>query len=222
MANEQNGLPESPPQKVTVWAYLALIVVIMFFSGYFAGNKSILGVLDFSGLIGKFGTMKDAAKATYVGMGGTGARQGFLFGLSLLPGIMLALGVVEVAEHIGALRAAQRLLTPVLRPVLGIPGGAGLALISSLQSTDAAAAMTRNLYEQKLLTTRELNIFCAFQFSAGAAVINYFTIGVALFPFLSVSVILPLGVILVFKVVGTNIMRLYLNMFGGKEENANG
>lgn len=219
MANEPSS-PEPQTQRVSVWAYVSLVVVVVFFSGYFSGDKSMLGVLDFSGLIGKFGTMKDAAKATYVGMGGTGARQGFLFGLSLLPGVMLALGVVEIAEHIGALRAAQRLLTPILRPVLGLPGGAGLALISSLQSTDAAAAMTRSLHEQKIITTRELDIFCAFQFSAGASVINYFTIGVALFPFLSVSVILPLGVILFYKVVGANIMRVYLRFAGVKEEPA--
>ena len=36
--------------------------------------------------------------------------------------------------------------------------------------------------------------------------------GVALFPFLAVPHLLPLGVILFYKVAGTNLMRLYLRL----------
>ena len=51
---------------------------------------------------------------------------------------MLAMGLIEVVEHYGGLKAAQKLMTPILRPILGIPGICGIALVSSLQSTDAA------------------------------------------------------------------------------------
>ncbi|MGO0916400.1 hypothetical protein ACTPEM_25205, partial [Clostridioides difficile] len=34
---------------------------------------------------------------------------------------------------------------PLLKPLLGLPGFAGLTLIASLQSTDAAASMTKEL-----------------------------------------------------------------------------
>lgn len=37
-----------------------------------------LKAFDYSTLIGKFGTMKDPAKATFVGMGGVSARGGFI------------------------------------------------------------------------------------------------------------------------------------------------
>ena len=125
---------------------------------------------------------------------------------------MLALAVVEVAERLQALRAAQRLLTPLLKPLLGLPGAAGLALISSLQSSDAGAAMTRALHEKGLISESEKLIFVAFQFSSASSITVYLSMGVVLFPFLSVSHLIPLGVILFYKVVGTNLMRLYLHI----------
>lgn len=147
-----------------------------------------------------------------MGKGGSGARHGFLYALSLVPGIMLALGVVAVAEKLDALRAAQRLLTPLMRPLMGLPGTAGLALISSLQSSDAGGAMTRDLAEKGLITEAEKVIFAAFQFSSGSSITVYLSMGVALFPFLSVSHLVPLGVILFYKVVGMNLVRLYLHL----------
>lgn len=215
MKKDNNTLQSHTVPKVNVHSYLILVLVIVFFSGYFSGSKNWLDIMDFNKLIGTFGTMKEST-ATFVGLGGSGACQGFLFSLSLIPGIMLALGIVEVAEYLGALYAAQRLLTPLLRPLLGIPGVAGLALISSLQSSDAAGAMTRELYEKNFISDNERTIFGAFQFSAGAAITNYLTTGAALFPFLSISIIIPLGIILFYKVVGTNIMRCYLTLITPK------
>ena len=40
---------------------------------------------------------------------------------------------------------------------------------------------------------------------------NYLSSGAALFTFLSVPVILPLVIVLLFKVVATNIVRLYVS-----------
>lgn len=45
---------------------------------------------------------------------------------------MLALGVLEILEHYGAIRAAHKLMTPLLKPILGIPGLTGLAMITDL------------------------------------------------------------------------------------------
>ena len=70
--------------------------------------------------------------------GRSGAIDGFMFALTLVPTVMFALAMITVFEYYGALRAARRLLTPVLRPLLGLPGSATLALIASLQSTDGA------------------------------------------------------------------------------------
>jgi nucleoside recognition membrane protein YjiH len=196
--------------------YVALVFVVLFFSGAFSECTGLLSCLDFTVLNGSFG--KIAEGFTFMGKGGSGARHGFLFALSLVPGIMLALGVVEVAERLDALRAAQRLLTPLMRPLMGLPGIAGLALISSLQSSDAGAAMTRELSEKGLLTEAEKVIFAAFQFSSGSSITVYLSMGLALFPFLSVSHLVPLGVILFYKIVGMNLMRLYLRMVTKKAE----
>lgn len=46
------------------------------------------------------------------------------------------------------MRAAQQLMTPVLKPLLGIPGICSLALIANLQNTDAAAGMTKELAQE--------------------------------------------------------------------------
>lgn len=196
--------------KVPWYGYLALLFAIIFFSGMFAKEKGWITALDFNTINGSFGVMKDAAKATFTGQGGAGARDGFLFAIGLIPAVMLALGVVEVVDHLGGLKAGQKLLTPILRPLLGIPGIAGLALVTSLQSTDAGAGMTRMLREQSFITEKEKTVFCAFQFSAGGTVTNYLSTGAALFPFLTVPIIVPLILIFVMKFVGANVMRLYL------------
>lgn len=95
--------------KVGWKGMLALAFGILFFAGVFATVQGAewLKAFDYSTLIGKFGTMKDPAKATFVGMGGVSARGGFIFALSLIPSVMLAIGVVDVLDHYGALSAAQ-------------------------------------------------------------------------------------------------------------------
>ncbi len=208
-------VPDSP--RVRLIPYITLVVVILLFSGFFSWFSDWLGALDFINLIGKFGTMKTTT-TNFIGVGGVGACQGFMFAFSVIPGIMLALGIVEVASYLGALYAAQKLLSPIMKPILGLSGIAGLALVSSLQSSDAGGAMTRELYENKYISDNERSVFGMFQFSAGAAVTNYLTTGAVIFPFLSVSIITPLAVILCYKVVGMNIMRLYLNITQSKEK----
>jgi hypothetical protein len=61
-------------------------------------------------------------RLTFRGTGGTGAKDGFLFALELAPSVILSLGIIAVTEGLGGLRAAQQLMTPILRPLLGVPG----------------------------------------------------------------------------------------------------
>jgi len=217
--------------KVPISGYIALVFAIFFFSGLIptiaaATGWAWLRAIDFNALVGTFGTMANAvnfnaetvSRTTFVGAGGTGARQGFMFALSLLPAVMLALGTVELVDHYGGLKAAQKLLTPLLRPLMGIPGATGLALISSLQSTDAGASMTKALKENKMITENEKTIFITFQNTAGAAITNFFASGVAIF--LLVQDVFPLivaaalTVMFFFKVFAANIMRVYVKKFG--------
>ena len=199
-----------PPEKTEPGfvAYLALFLLILFFSGLSGHFGSYLAWFDYTTLIGRFGRIFDTQ--TFLGTGGTGARGGFFYAVSFIPSIMFAVGVVELAARAGALAAAKVLLTPILRPLLGLPGVCGVAIIASLQSSDAGAAMTRDLAEKTLVTDDERTILTAFEFSSGASVIFYLTVAAVLFPFLPVHFLLPLGVVLLFKVVGANLVRLYL------------
>lgn len=207
----------------------------------------IFSVFDFNTLNGKFGKVvipdakakeakakdsaaqDDAAKAApayttgnFSGEGGVGARQGFMFALTLVPTTLLAMGIIAVLEHYGALEAMRRLLQRILRPLMGIPGDTGLAMIASFQSTDAGAALTRALYDQGQINAREREIFCMFQFSAGATITNFLGSGAALLALTSVAadgttqgvpttIGICFAVLFLFKFFGANLMRLYLN-----------
>lgn len=220
--------------RVTVGNYIALAFAVVFFSGLLQSNQWY-GIFDFTTLNGSFGNLVyavdetaqgvEATSTSMRGKGGSGARDGFLFALTLIPTVMFALGMINVLEHYGALEAARKLLTPLLRPLMSVPGNTGLALIASLQSTDAGAAMTRQLKDEGQLTKREADIFTMFQFSAGATIVNFFSSGAVLFTLtlpdgslaVSSSIGLAVAVMFIFKFVGANLFRLYLNVTEGKE-----
>lgn len=199
-------------KKVGMGAYVAFAVAILFFSGILMKIHGApwLSAFDYTTLIGKFGTMANPEKATFLGSHGNSARAGFLLALSLTPSIMLALGVLEVLTAYGAIRAAHRLLTPLLRPILGVPGLTGLALITDLQSTDAGAALTKELYNNKQITKKELIVISAWQYSGAGLISNYFATGAALFPMLTMPIIIPFMVMFILKFVGAIITRTIL------------
>lgn len=134
-----------------------------------------------------------------------------MFALSLVPSVMFAIGCIEVLDHYGAIKAAQRLLTPLLKPLLGLPGLTGLALITDLQSTDAGAALTKELYDNKLIGKKELTVMGAWQYSGAGLINNYFMIGSAVFAYLTVPLLLPLILMFVFKFIGAIYVRIILN-----------
>ena len=194
-------------------AFIALIVAVLFFSGLLVKFPDMkwLSAFDFTTLVGNFGAIKNIGKDTFVGSGGLGARGGFMFALSLVPSVMFAIGCIEVLEHYGAIKAAQRLLTPLLKPLLGIPGLTGLALITDLQSTDAGAALTKELYDKNLIDKKELTIMGAWQYSGAGLINNYFMIGSAVFAYLTCPLLIPLVLMFVFKFIGAIYVRLVLN-----------
>lgn len=211
--SEEKNTSSSSEWKVGAGAYVALIVAIIFFSGLLmkVDGMKWLSAFDFTTLSGTFGTMKEPAKNNFMGAGGISAKAGFLFALSLVPTVMLALGVLEIFTHYGAIRAAHKLLTPFLKPLLGLPGLTGLALITDLQSTDAGAALTKELYDQNEITKKELVVMSAWQYSGAGMINNYFAIGSALFAFMTAPVIIPLALMFVLKFVGAIFVRFVLN-----------
>ncbi|MDR3572580.1 MAG: hypothetical protein P4L50_01850 [Anaerolineaceae bacterium] len=205
-------------EKVTWVGYAAFIFAIIFFSGIFASSQGWLRAFDFTALNGSFGKIQGVQNAfTFRGAGGVGARDGFLFTLELMPAVILALGVVSVIDGLGGLRAAQKLMTPILRPLLGIPGICALANIANLQSTDAAAGMIKELKQNGQISDEERTLAITYQTSASAMITNYFSSGVAVFGIMLVPIIVPVAVMLVFKVVGANLMRLYIRTMAKKD-----
>lgn len=222
-------------EKVGIGGYIALIFACVFFSGVCAGNHW-WGVFDFGTLNGAFGKVvtgvtqnADALKvstSSFRGSGGYGAIDGFMFAMTLIPTVMFALAMITVLDHYGALRAARKLLTPILRPLMGIPGSCGLALIASLQSTDGGAALTRQLKDNGSITEHESDIFAMFQLSADACITNFFSSGAILFTLTaadgSLAVPTSMGfcllLMLVLKVFGANLIR-FMGVFGGKKKN---
>lgn len=214
---------KKPPLKVGWQGYAALIVAIILFSGIFSASQGWLKVFDFNTLNGSFGKIQGATQALdFRGAGGSGARDGFLFAFELIPAVILALGIVNVIDGLGGLRAAQKLMTPILKPLLGIPGVCMLATIANMQSTDAAAGMIKELVDDGEISDEERSISIAYQTSASAFITNYFSSGAAVFGFMLVPIIVPMIVMVIFKIIGANIMRLYLksvckkSLTGGK------
>lgn len=56
--------------------YLALLLIILFFSGVFQNGPEFLRAFDYNTLLGKFGTIGDT-NSNFVGKGDISVRQGF-------------------------------------------------------------------------------------------------------------------------------------------------
>ena len=199
--------------KVPWYGYVVFILAILLFSGVFSSSDGILRALDFNVLSGSFGQIPTDKAMSFRGAGGSGAKDGFLFALELIPAVILALGIVNVIDGLGGLKAAQKIMNPLLKPLLGVPGISALANIANMQSTDAAAGMVKELKDNNLITDKERSIIIAYRTSGSAFITNYFSSGAAAFSILMAPIIVPIFVIFVFKIVGANLMRLYFKIF---------
>ena len=186
-------------EKVGIVAWISLIFLIIILSGVFRTSDTPLKVLDFTNLSGSFGTIGD-----------TGAKDGFMAGLNLIPAVMLFCGLLGVFEQLGAFKASDILFRPLLRPILGIPGSTGVAFISSFTGSDVAAVMTRDLYESGSITDDERTIFVAYQYAGSACINNTITGGAPLLAICPVSLGAIIVIEFVCKLIGANVVRLIL------------
>lgn len=194
--------------KVTWKGWVSLLFLVVTFSGALMNAPAPWRALDFQVLVGKFGQV--APGVNFMGSNGSGAQQGFLFALTLIPTLMFSMGLIQVAESMGALRAAEKLFRPLLRTIMGIPGIAGIAFISSFTSSDAGSVMTKALYDDKHISDDERTIFVSYQYAGSAPVTNTVGTGAPLVPI----AVLPVGVIIliiiIVKIIGANLVRLLL------------
>lgn len=197
--------------KVTWKGYLSLFFLVILFSGIFSNSNNFLAAFDFNNLTGQFGEV--AKGITFQGKGGTGAKDGFLLALTLIPSVCFAVGLIDVVEHLGAMDAAAKLFNPLLKPLLGIPGVAGIAFISSFTSSDVTSVMTKQLYENGDITDDERTVFVAYQYAGSAVILNTVNTQAPLLP-ISLLALGPIILIeLLCKLMGANLVRLiiYIN-----------
>lgn len=224
MAENKEKNVKEKNKKVGIGAYLALILGILFFSGVFKDVGGPLSALDFTNVLGSFGgmgTVEDGAVTlanNFRGTGGGGVRDGFLFALTIMPAVIFSLGIVQVMEDNGGLVAAQKLLNPILKPILGVPGSTGIAIVASLQSADAGAALINDLASSDQVDEKQRLILGSFQYSAGGLITNFLSSGAALFAFITTPIIVPLAICFVFKFVAANLARVY---FGRVKNDSN-
>jgi nucleoside recognition membrane protein YjiH len=226
-------------KKWSLTGIIAFCFACIFFSGLLQ-SKEWWGIFDFLTLAGNFGkvvhsvstkvvdghVVEVVAKTTsFRGSGGAGATDGFLFALTLAPMVIFAMGVFAIIEHLGALEVARRLMEPLFRPLLGIPGICGLTALGSFQTVDVGAAMTNDLMARKLLNRREKTLFTQFQFCAGGLLTNFLMTGAVLLAtaaathdgtITTTSIGLVLVVNFVMKILATNLLRLYMALFDKK------
>lgn len=220
------GSPCLAPKIVVPWTgYVALAFAGAFFSGIFMNAEGPLRALDYSNVIGNFGSLGAISEGAgelavnFRGIGGTGPKDAFLYALTIVPQIMFALGIVKIIENYGGLMAAQKLLTPLMRLLFGQPGFCALPLIAGMQNADSGASMIRRMREQNMITEKEKLVFIAFHFPAPALMVNYFAIGSMTFAYLNIAIIVPFVVVLVCKFVGASLFRFLIVDRILKEEN---
>lgn len=201
--------------KVTWKGWVALVFLVICFSGVFANSDTPLKALDLMSLVGKFGHA-EGAKIAMQGTGGFGAREGFVFSLTLAPVVMIAMGLLEVCESWGALNAAARIFQPILHFIMGVPGVVGLAFVSSFSSSDVGAIMTQNLYKEGRITDDERTIFAAYQYAGSGTVNNTVAAGAALLPISLLPAGIVILLILLVKIIGANFVRFYLKAYHKK------
>ncbi|MBX8937428.1 nucleoside recognition domain-containing protein [Enterococcus hulanensis] len=202
-------------KKVTWKSWLSLFFLIVMLSGLFKDVQGPLKALDFLNLTGNFGTIFE--EVNFQGQGGVGAREGVLVALTILPSVVFAVGLIETLQSFGAFNAAEKLFTPILRPILGIPGSAGIAFISSFTSSDVGSVMTKELFDNGQLSDDERSVFTSYQYTASAVILNTINTQAVLLPI----VVWPIGLIIVFlivmKILGANLVRIILKISNQKE-----
>lgn len=210
---------EQKTNKVGIKGWLALIVLCIMFSGVLKDVEGPLKALDFSNLVGAWGKIGESGQ-NFIGKGGTGAREGMMQALSLIPAIAFAVAIIDVVTQLGAMDAGVKVFTPLLRPLLGIPGECGIAFVSTFTSSDVGSVMTRDLYNEGKINEKERAIFTAYQYAGSAVVLNTINTQAALLPIILFATGPVIVVLFVCKLLGANLVRLILTLQEKKHKEA--
>ncbi len=190
--------------------YLVFLLGLLFFSGLFQKGPGPLKILDLQTYLGQFGTIVEGASPGILGSGGYGLKYMFLQSLTIAPGIFFAVAVVNVVDYYGGMKAAGKLLSPILGFLMGVPGESSLAIIANLETTDGSTAIVKELYENKKITSDQRDILSSYLFTGTAIIGMMVSYGIWFLPQLKYGQGAVFLVVIVMKFVSGNMMRLYL------------
>lgn len=208
---------EMRTKKLGVGAYIALIFCVILYSGIFKDAEGALRGLDFNNWLGKFGTIGDTGK-NFLGTGGVGARHALLLGMSVVPAVFLSMGLMECFTAYGAIDAAGKLLSFILRPIMGVPGYMAIPMMASLTSSDAGASLNYSFHEQGLITDKERDILCMWLLCAAGLLTNYITAYGFVSEIITVSFGLPFLLVLAMKFLTANVVRFTWDILMGEKK----
>lgn len=118
----------------------------------------------------------------------------------------------------GGMKEASKIFNPLLRPLLDIPGIAGIAFVSSFTSSDVASIMTKELFESGEITDDERTIFVAYQYAGSAVILNTINTQAPLLP-IALLALGPIILIEIFcKILGANLVRLIIGVRNKKNK----
>lgn len=197
--------------KVTIKGWISLILLCIMFSGILKDSQGPLKAFDFLNLSGAFGKIGDTAK-TFIGSGGSGAKEGFLQALSLIPSVSFAVAMIDVVTELGAMDAAVKLFNPILKPMLGIPGACGISFVATFTSSDIGAVMTRELYDEGQITDKQRSIFASYQYAGSALILNTINTQAPLLPIVLFAIGPIIVLLFLCKLLGANLVRIILTM----------
>ena len=208
MALVNDAKKKEQRNQVTIKGWLSLLVLCVMLSGVLKDVDGPLKAFDFINMTGSFGQI--AGMGTFTGAGGSGAREGLMQALTLFPAICLAVGLIDVATELGAMKAAEKFFNPILQPLIGIPGSCGIAFVASFTTSDVGAVMTRELYRTGQITDSQRTIFASYQYAASGVILNTINTQAPLLPIVLFAVGPIILLLFICKVMGANVVRLCL------------
>lgn len=207
LENEKKG---TMPKKSIFLGILSLVMILVMFSGMFMNNEGFLKSFDLMNLTGSWGKIKEGGN--FMGSGGSGARDGFMVTIGMIPTICLAMFFLNLAERWGAYEVAGKIFKPLMKPLFGLPGEVAVPFSASFTSSDIAAVATKQMYENGLLSEKQRSIFVMYQYTSSAIVMNILYCMTAPMEISGIAFTTVFLVCFICKILAANFVRLVLTI----------
>lgn len=111
-------------------------------------------------MIGLFGIIVDGVD--FMGKGGMGVKDGFLFVLILILIVCFVVGFIDVVEFMGGMKVVLKIFNLLFRFLFGIFGIVGIVFVFLFISLDVVLIMMKELFESGEIIDDERIIFVVY------------------------------------------------------------